>query len=67
MMKEDTGNMHSKSTLFVNKETELLRERLLKEIEMTPSGVPENLKDHILKGVAFHHSGLTGEVREILE
>ena len=34
---------------------------------MTPAGVPENLKEPIMKGVAFHHSGLTGEVWEILE
>ena len=62
MMKEENGEIHLKSQLFVNKETELARERLLKEIEMTPAGVPENLKEPIIKGVAFHHSGLTGEV-----
>ena len=40
---------------------------LIQRLRNAPAGLDEALERPILKGVAFHHAGLTTEERELLE
>jgi len=40
---------------------------LIQRLRNSPSGLDEMLEGPILKGVAYHHAGLTTEERELLE
>jgi replicative superfamily II helicase len=53
---------------FVNDTSD--RERrlsLIQRLRNAPAGLDEMLERPILKGVAFHHAGLTTEERELIE
>ncbi|KAL8717169.1 MAG: hypothetical protein Q9225_005560 [Loekoesia sp. 1 TL-2023] len=49
-----------------NSETLEKRQDVIHDLRSLPVGLDEALEKIILRGVAFHHAGLTGEEREIL-
>ena len=55
------NDQSSRSQLYINKDLDTKRQNLIKELQMTPVGLCDILKQTIPKGIAYHHSGLTGE------
>ncbi|RKO85090.1 P-loop containing nucleoside triphosphate hydrolase protein, partial [Blyttiomyces helicus] len=43
------------------------RQEIIRELSRTPGGLDPRLEAAVLRGVAFHHAGLTTDEREIIE